>query len=60
MYHELLFDATFWAFLFGIDRELAEGARAEKCPSCGCHLHCANYPRKPRGPVIFPVNIATA
>ena len=54
MYHELLFDATFWAFLFGIDQELAEAARAEKCPSCGCHLHHANYPRKPRGPRNLP------
>jgi len=54
MYHELLFDATFWAFLLGIDQELAEAARAEKCPSCGCHLHHANYPRKPRGPRNLP------
>jgi len=54
MYHELLFDATFWTFLLGIDQELAEEVRAEKCPSCGCHLHCANYPRKPRGPRDLP------
>ena len=54
MYHKLLFDATFWTFLFGIDQELAEEVRAEKCPSCGCHLHCANYPRKPRGPRDLP------
>ena len=26
----------------------------EKCPSCGCRLHCANYPRKPRGPRNLP------
>ena len=54
MYHELLFDATFWTFLFRIDRKLAEEVRAEKCPSCGFHLHHANYPRKPRGPRDLP------
>jgi len=54
MYHKLLSDATFWAFLFDVDEELAEESRAEKCPSCGCHLHCANYPRKPRGPRDLP------
>ena len=54
MYHELLFDATFWEFLFAIDQELAESSRIEKCPSCGCRLHCANYPRKPRGPRDLP------
>ena len=54
MYHELLFDATFWEFLFSIDQDLAESSRIEKCPSCGCHLHCANYPRKPRGPRDLP------
>jgi hypothetical protein len=54
MYHKLLFDATFWAFLFEVDQKLAEDVRAEKCPSCGCHLHGANYPRKPRGPRNLP------
>ena len=54
MYHELLFDATFWTFLFRIDQKLAEEVQAEKCPSCGCRLHCANYPRKPRGPRDLP------
>jgi hypothetical protein len=54
MYHELLFDATFWTFLFEIDQKLAEDVRAEKCPLCGCHLHGANYPRKPRGPRNLP------
>jgi len=54
MYHELLLDATFWKFLFGIDQELAEEVRAEKCPSCGGDLHCANYLRKPRGPGRLP------
>lgn len=54
MYHKLLFDATFWAFLFTIDRELAEAARAEPCPARGGRLHCANYLRKPRGPLKLP------
>ena len=34
--------------LFSIDQDLAKSARIEACP-CGGRLHCANYPRKPRG-----------
>jgi len=49
MYHELLADATFWAFLFTVDQDLARTARAKQCPECGCRLHCADFPRKPRG-----------
>jgi hypothetical protein len=48
MYHDLPRHASFWAFLFSIDRDLAESARQAKC-SCGGCLHRANYPRKPRG-----------
>jgi hypothetical protein len=48
MYHALLRDASFWAFLLSVDEELARIAQAEGCP-CGGRLHCANYPRKPRG-----------
>jgi hypothetical protein len=48
MYHELPRQASFWTFLFSIDRDLAEQARQKKCPCGGC-LHRANYPRKPRG-----------
>jgi hypothetical protein len=48
MYHELPRNASFWAFLFTIDQDLAEEARQKKCPCGGC-LHRANYPRKPRG-----------
>jgi hypothetical protein len=44
----LLHDASFWAFLFSVDEDLAKIAQAEGCP-CGGRLHCANYPRKPRG-----------
>ena len=48
MYHDLLRDASFWLFLFSVDQDLAETARQKACP-CGGRLHCANYPRKPRG-----------
>lgn len=48
MYHELPHHASFWAFLFSVDQDLAESARQAKCPCGGC-LHRANYPRKPRG-----------
>ena len=48
MYHDLPRDASFWAFLFSIDQDLAEQARQKACP-CGGRLHRANYPRKPRG-----------
>ena len=48
MYHDLPRDANFWAFLFSIHRALADSPRQKACP-CGGRLHCANYPRKPRG-----------
>jgi hypothetical protein len=48
MYHELVRDASFWDFLFGVDEDLAERARQLGC-SCGGRLHRANYPRKPSG-----------
>ena len=48
MYHALFGNASFWAFLFSVDEELAEATRQAGCP-CGGHLHCANYPRKPGG-----------
>jgi hypothetical protein len=54
MYHDLPRDARFWSFLLSVDQDLAETARKKAC-SCGGHLHCANYPRKPRGtPVQLP------
>jgi hypothetical protein len=49
MYHNLPSDARFWSFLVTIDEDLAETARKKTCPWCGGRLHCANYPRKPRG-----------
>jgi hypothetical protein len=48
MYHDLPRTARFWSFLFAIDQDLAEATRKKACP-CGGRLHCANYPRKPRG-----------
>ena len=48
MWHELPRGDKFWAFLLSIDRNLAETARQQGC-SCGGRLHCANYPRRPRG-----------
>jgi hypothetical protein len=48
MYHELFQDASFWAFLFSVDQDLAEAIRKAGC-QCGGRRHCANYPRKPRG-----------
>ena len=38
----------FWSFLLSIDKDLAECTRQKGC-SCGGRLHCANYPRAPRG-----------
>lgn len=48
MYHDLPRDASFWLFLFSVDQDLAKSAHQKGCP-CGGRLHCANYPRKPRG-----------
>ena len=45
---ELLHSASFWSFLLSIDKDLAERTRQMACP-CGGRLHCANYPRSPRG-----------
>lgn len=39
---------AFWAFLFTVDKDLAQKSQVKICP-CGGGLHQANYPRKPRG-----------
>lgn len=39
---------SFWSFLLSVDQDIADRARREACP-CGGRLHCANFPRKPRG-----------
>ncbi len=46
--HELHRSGSFWSFLLSIDRDLADSIRQQGC-SCGGRLHCANYPRAPRG-----------
>src|SRR6266481_3167262 len=48
MSHNLPRAASFWLFLFAVDKDLAEGLRKQACP-CGGRLHDANYLRKPRG-----------
>lgn len=53
MYHELPRGASFWLFLLSIDQDLAQSARDKACP-CGGRLHCADYPRKPRGAEHLP------
>lgn len=51
MYRELLADATFHNLLLAFDADLAETARAGRCPACGGVLHSAKFVRKPRGRV---------
>jgi hypothetical protein len=46
-------DASFWQFLFSVDQNLAATSRKAGC-ACGGRLHCANYPRKPRGAEPLP------
>lgn len=46
--HALPRGVSFWSFLLSIDQDLAERTRQNGC-ACGGRLHCANYPRKPRG-----------
>jgi len=49
VYHCVLGAASFFAFLFQIDVDLAAQAKALGCPDCGGRLDGSNYPRKPRG-----------
>lgn len=49
MCHGLLTCASFYAFLFRADQEIANAEREAGCLLCGGALHVANYPRKPRG-----------
>jgi hypothetical protein len=48
MYHSLPRNSSFWLFLLAVDQDLAEKTRKGAC-LCGGALHCADYPRKPRG-----------
>jgi hypothetical protein len=49
MCHSALLDSKFYKFLERIDEDEAARTRAAGCPVCGCALHSARYPRKPRG-----------
>lgn len=49
MYTSVLTDATLFAALTEIDRELAATAQAGGCRRCPGRLDHADYPRKPRG-----------
>lgn len=49
MDHALLKAPKLYALLLRIDQELAQQARADRCPRCGSRLDSARYPRKPRG-----------
>lgn len=42
-------DLRFYELLCRFDRDLADEAKAQGCPSCEGRLDRANYPRKPRG-----------
>ena len=46
--HALLQDPKFLTLLLRVDHEFAAQRRADGC-RCGGNLHCADYPRKPRG-----------
>jgi hypothetical protein len=50
VYHALLRDRKFFAFLRDVDDDLAREAREEGCAECGGVLHSARYWRKPRAP----------
>jgi hypothetical protein len=45
---EFLDIGSFWSFLLSIDKDMADHTRQKAC-ACGGRLHCANYPRSPRG-----------
>lgn len=49
MCHALLQDPAFFRFLQRIDEEFAAEIRRGRCGHCAGALHCADYPRKPRG-----------
>ncbi len=48
LYLKLLGDVRLYEVLGEIDGDLAQRAREQGC-RCGGRLHCARYPRKPRG-----------
>ena len=48
----LLSDTRLYEALLKFDGDIAEKARARRCPHCGGALHSARYPRKPRGSAV--------
>lgn len=48
MWHGVLSDSRFHSILTKFDGEMAAQAQKRGC-ECGGRLHCASYPRKPRG-----------
>lgn len=49
MLQRFLRDEKFFQLLLRFDEDIAEQAREQGCAFCGCSLHQADYPRKPRG-----------
>jgi hypothetical protein len=46
---DILKNARLQTFLLTIDQDLASQWRDRGCSKCGRKLHCADFPRKPRG-----------
>lgn len=49
MFDEVVLGSEFFEGLERADAQIAESARASRCPHCGGRLHVSNYARKPRG-----------
>jgi hypothetical protein len=49
MSHNFIFNATFYAFLNDLDRDILTKAQEEGCLHCGGKLHRSDYPRSPMG-----------
>jgi hypothetical protein len=47
--HALLQTPSFYGLLRRLDEDLTREVREKGCCHCGGPLHCADYPRKPRG-----------
>lgn len=54
MYHSILKDMKFFAFLAEVDADLANAARTAGCGWCGGVLDSATFPRKPRAITELP------
>jgi len=58
MLHQFQFAVEFFAWLDGLDRQLARWVAQLGCPHCGGPLHQGNYERKPRGALVEAPGIA--